>query len=393
MVKCEAADPEENVDWVLRQPTLELGQSDGDLPEEPTHAELEEELRGAPEEMLRQYELEQEDLEIPPTQPDSPQLTPLKDAAARKEPHPTAQAVNAELEKTKAALAVKAMDSEDVRKLQLTMRAAEKEKKEALNAEKAAAKKAAAKPKAKAKGRPRKVDVTPPKRLRRKTSVSELKVASPEPETEKPVAKKGRAASEKKGAKDCKKGVKATKDAAEAGGSGNNGAKKDLKKAASAASKKRPAAETAGGKADGAAAGSSKALKHGRHAGKHPAEEPDVELQAEMTSVIEKFANKEYDRKGETMHQGKYGDDLQVVVYWSRGTVGVKLRLADGWAQRYYYSFKESSIALNIFIASKICEKIQENGVEWQSSPEALHFDKVIRATAAAAIASSKKED
>eukprot|EP00434_Breviolum_minutum_P003294 symbB.v1.2.002899.t1/scaffold156.1/size293155/11 len=404
LVKCEVPE-EEDRDWVLRQPTLELGQ---EVPD----PELEEELRGAPEEMLLEAEFEQEEEipeedEIPATQPDSPLFTPLKDAAAAKDPPPSAEAVEKELKVAEASLAVNAMDAVDVRKKQLTMRAAEREKKDAENAEKAAAKKQAKKPKAKAKGRPRKLDATPPvgdaepaerpfKRLRRKTS--EIEATSPPLAKADPPAKKGKAAVEKP-KKD--KGKAAVEKKQEIGGKANadgKNKKKDKKEVAAeplAETKARMKRPAAAGSADGHAAGKKAKMSDGaagsskKRGNKSTGEgtEPDKELQKEMMSVIEKFVNKEYDKKGESMHHGKYGDD---VVYWSRGTVGIKLHLAAGWAQRYYYAFKEASIALNIFVASRVCAKIQEHGVEWHRSAEALQFDKVIRATAVAAIAAFK---
>lgn len=396
---------EEETARILREKTLELGQTEEDL---------EMELRGAPEDMLLEAENEEPDEEdcIPPTQPDP--VTPVKET-----PGYYAASVQAELEATAASVPTEKMDSEDVRKKQLSMRALEREKKEAAKAAKEKEKEEAKKNKAaaKAKGRPRKKDAPldpeatpamPAKRLKRKTTVEmeqdleEMaketadaaakskknaknkgesgKAGLKEKDQEKSEKKKKKeelSTSEKKDDKETKKKPAAKKthkkeeDKDEKKNEVEDGQKPEKKR------KEKKLAEDA-------------AVPAKRHRGGAPAggdvAAVDPNLKTEMIGVIKSFENKEYDKKGDTLHHGKYGDDVQMVVYWSRATVGVKLRLGDGLAQRYYYSIKGASIALNIFTASKICAKLQENGVEWHRAPEALQFDKMLRATAIAAV-------
>ena len=156
---------EQEIAKILQMKTLELGQSEADL---------ETEMRGAPEEMLVEAEFEEDDMEdtvedtIPATQPDP--VTPGKEVGE----------VEAELLAAAASIRTEEMDSEDVRKKQLSMRAAERQKKEDEKAAKEDAKKSKPAAKPKAKGRPRKADppedavaspALPTRRLKKKTTV------------------------------------------------------------------------------------------------------------------------------------------------------------------------------------------------------------------------------
>lgn len=384
---------EQEIARILQMKTLELGQSEADL---------ETELRGAPEEMLVEAEFEEDDMEdtvedtIPATQPDP--VTPGKEVGE----------VEAELLAAAASIRTEEMDSEDVRKKHLSMRAAERQKKEDEKAAKEDAKKSKPAAKPKAKGRPRKADppedavaspALPTRRLKKKTTVEvdeELEEIAKDlqkvDKMKKPAGKKQEKADlkEKKQEKPDKKKKKEEQDKEP---KKKAAAKKPKKKEEAKPEKENEAEEEQKTEkkrkekkpqADDAAA-PAKRQRRSSAGG-----EVDPNFKAEMIGVIKTFQNKEYDRKADSMHHGKYGDDVQVVVYWSRGTVGVKLRLTDGLAQKYYYSIKGGSIALNICLASKICAKLQENGVDWHSGPEALQFDKMLRATAIAAVQSAR---
>ena len=470
---------EEETKRILQAKTLELGQTEEDL-------ELE--LRGAPEEMLSDAEDEVDDEEddIPPTQEDIP---PTQEDIPPTQPEPVTPVkalpaeVQEELLTAAASVRPETMDSEDLRKLQLSMRAQEREKKEAEKAAKDAEKAKKGGKEAKPKGRPRKKDaeaaaaaeeplVLPTKRLKRKTTLEhpedhgeeqkpkqkkkeeekgqeteeeqkklEMKKARAKTPKEDPAKKKkGQETEEEQKKSETKKATAKTKrapkeDPAKKKKKGQeteeeqekpekkkapaktkrapkeDSAKKkkgqeteeeqeksDSKKKASPAKKaekpeekkkksKATAEEVAATPAESAEAPVVPAAKRLRRAaGGGDLAAADPQLKAEMIGVIKNFDNKEYDRKGETMHHGKYGNDVQVVVYWTRSSVGVKLCLNGGWAQRYYYSFKDATIALNIFIAAKMCAKLQEKGVEWHCTADATEYDKMLRATATAAL-------
>ena len=455
---------EEETKRILLAKTLELGQTEDDL-------ELE--LRGAPEEMLREAEDEAEDTEedIPPTQEDIPPTQP--------EPVTPPKALPAEVQEelltAAASVRPETMDSEDVRKLQLSMRAQEREKKEAEKAAKDAEKNKKAAKEPKPKGRPRKREVEgaaaaegppalPTKRLKRKTTLEpqaedhgEEQKSTQKSETKEAPAKTKRTAakedpkkkkkgqeteeeqekSEKKKAPAKTKRTTAKEDPAkkkkgqETEGEQEKSEKKsapaktkrttakedpkkkkgqeteeeqeksekkkaspkkkaekaeDKKKKTKATAEKGPkeVAATVAERSEDPVVPAAKRLRRAAGGGDLAAADP--QLKDEMIGVIKNFDNKEYDRKGETMHHGKYGNDVQVVVYWTRSSVGVKLCLNGGWAQRYYYSFKDATIALNIFLAAKMCAKLQEKGVEWHRTADCTEYDKMLRATATAAV-------
>ena len=452
---------EEETKRILQAKTLELGQTEDDL-------ELE--LRGAPEEMLREAEDEAEDTEedIPPTQEDIPPTQP--------EPVTPPKALPAEVQEelltAAASVRPETMDSEDVRKLQLSMRAQEREKKEAAKAAKDAEKTQKAAKEPKPKGRPRKREVEgaaaaegpktlPTKRLKRKTTLeaqaedhgeeqkSETKEAPAKAKRtaakEDPKKKKGQETEEKqeksekksapaktkrttakedpkkkKGqeteeeqeksekkkapaktkrttakedpAKKKKKGQETEEEQEKSDSKKKASPKKkaekaeDKKKKTKATAEKGPkeVAATLAERSEDPVVPAAKRFRKAAGGGDLAAADP--QLKAEMIGVIKNFDNKEYDRKGETMHHGKYGNDVQVVVYWTRSSVGVKLCLNGGWAQRYYYSFKDATIALNIFLAAKMCAKLQEKGLEWHRTADCTEYDKMLRATATAAV-------
>lgn len=80
-------------------------------------------------------------------------------------------------------------------------------------------------------------------------------------------------------------------------------------------------------------------------------------------------------------------------VYWNRGAVGVKVTSDEGKdRQLFYFSDNFDTVAVNIFLSSKMCERLVANGKDWATTEDAKHFETKLKATAAAALEKFKEE-
>ena len=275
-----------------------------------------------------------EEDEIPATQPDSPLFTPLKDAAAAKDPPPSAEAVEKELKVAEASLAVNAMDAVDVRKKQLTMRAAEREKKDAGKCWESCCQKASQKAESKSQGKASQVGCYTAgwwcwacwASFQKAEAERRVRLRQPHLHLPKRIHQQRKA-------KQLWRNLRRTRAkqlwrrnkrlVAKPMQMARTRRRTRRKLLPSLLPKRKPAwnVQLQAGSADGHAAGKKAKMSDGaagsskKRGNKSTGEgtEPDKELQKEMMSVIEKFVNKEYDKKGESMHHGKYGDDVQVV--------------------------------------------------------------------------------
>lgn len=229
------------------------------------------------------------------------------------------------------------MDEGDVRRQQLLMRAAEKQKVEEKREENKQ-KKAEAKGEPKRKGRPRKV-VEPP-------SAADAPAEHAEPSVP------NRGAAKKSGER---KAQRPKPEAADVG----EGAPADPV----------PAKRQRRAKADTSAEG-----------------EVDEAWKLEMQGLLVGWKEKEYDRDTEDMHKNVYGDLIAITPYWARPAVGVKIRVEkkSGWHQVVYWSFIPH-IVLGLCMARKFATKLHEHGVEWWETEDGKRFERKLRLSAAAA--------
>ena len=80
-------------------------------------------------------------------------------------------------------------------------------------------------------------------------------------------------------------------------------------------------------------------------------------------------------------------------VYWNRGAVGIKVSCDDGKdRQRFYFSDNFDTVAVNIFLSSKMCERMVVLGKDWAQTEDAKHLETKLKATAAAAMEKFKEE-
>ena len=72
-------------------------------------------------------------------------------------------------------------------------------------------------------------------------------------------------------------------------------------------------------------------------------------------------------------------------MYWTRDAVGVKVQTPTGWSQKFYFSRKFITIAVNIWLANKMIDFLKGHDASFADSPEAVQHYYMLLLTAAAA--------
>ena len=72
-------------------------------------------------------------------------------------------------------------------------------------------------------------------------------------------------------------------------------------------------------------------------------------------------------------------------MYWTRDAVGVKVQTQTGWSQKFYFSRKFITIAVNIWLANKMIDFVKGHDTSFADSPEAVQHYNMLLLTAAAA--------
>eukprot|EP00435_Cladocopium_sp_Y103_P019038 s303_g4.t1 len=77
---------------------------------------------------------------------------------------------------------------------------------------------------------------------------------------------------------------------------------------------------------------------------------------------------------------------IRSVVYWTRDAVGVKIQTkTGGWSQKFYFSRKFNTIAVNIWLANKMIGFLRGRDASFADSQEAAQYYSMLLITAAAA--------
>eukprot|EP00435_Cladocopium_sp_Y103_P062560 s723_g24.t1 len=260
------------------------------------------------------------------------------------------------IQQAQAELEHAAADPEnaDLRRQQLTMRAAEKEKVEEQREQQKMEKekkKAEGKSKAKPKGRPRKAEGDGAERVKR---VKKRKQEVEQEEEEEEVEDADSTAAEPEAKP--KKNRKKKKQTAE-------GAPK-AKAKATAKAKRAPRA---------------------RRADDEP--KPDEEMVQDMVELMLKYHQNPYDKTKEKMHKEfkKGTTRVWVSIYWNRPAGGVKIMEGDKESQKFYFSYEYSSVAVHIYMCNRMAARWMTNPAEWHESDEALNLFRLLLVSGAKA--------
>eukprot|EP00435_Cladocopium_sp_Y103_P051886 s1524_g16.t1 len=144
--------------------------------------------------------------------------------------------------------------------------------------------------------------------------------------------------------------------------------------------------------AKGAAKSRPKAKAHSRR-GQAAQQQEEVSVneadKLEMQAILVRLQGAKYDKEAETLHKGKF-EGVQISVYWTRCAVGVKILDATGrkWKQVQYFS--EEPLCLRILQAAKFAAELEKHlpeNPDWAETAEGIRFVRVLRLTAAAALA------
>ena len=108
----------------------------------------------------------------------------------------------------------------------------------------------------------------------------------------------------------------------------------------------------------------------------------------EMQALLMRFRNVRYNKETETLHKGKF-EGVQISVYWTRSAVGVKIWDAPSakWKQVQYFS--EEPLCLRIFQASKFAAELSHHlptNRDWAETADGIRFGRILRQSAAAAL-------
>jgi hypothetical protein len=253
------------------------------------------------------------------------------------------------------------LDTGDLRRQQLSMRAAEQQKAADKKEESKKRKAEEKKTEPKAKGRPR-------KQFLAETSNAQGDASPSAPTAPASPAKRRRGHGKRR-----EEGASTAPPEAAALPSGESSAARP-KAAAKVAAKSQPTA---------------KAQSRRRQAGQQEEVSVNEADKLEMQAILLRLQGAKYDKQAETLHKGKF-EGVQISVYWTRCAVGVKIWDAASrkWKQVQYFS--EEPLCLRICQASNFAAELEKHLPEipdWAETAEGIRFVRVLRVTAAAALA------
>ena len=115
--------------------------------------------------------------------------------------------------------------------------------------------------------------------------------------------------------------------------------------------------------------------------------EVDQALATEIKTIIQKYQGKEVDKKQlREDFPAPNSADVRAIIYWDRDAAGVKIRADNGsFTQRFYFGGKVETIAVPIFLAKKMCDKLLVKEKAWWMTQAANDFEQLLRSTALAA--------